>query len=107
MGKYQLERVTLGEAQGQGYAFKRRTAFGKARKGIFFPDSDEDLDLLEEGGQYTFTGSCYYRQRGPRDREFDVVISNITSTRMGHRIDFEAIDNPEPVLTVEVAEEEE
>lgn len=105
MSKYQLERVTLGDVEGQGYAFKRRTAFGKARKGIFFPDNEEDLERLEEEEKVTFSGPCYYRTRGPRQREFDAAITNITPTRMGLRVDFEAVDNPEPVLTTASTEE--
>lgn len=99
MSKYELQPVTLDDVEGQGYAFKRRTAFGKARRGIFFPNDEEDLETLKEKDEVTFTGPCYYRTRGPRDREFKVAITNITSTRMGNRVDFEAVDNPEPVLS--------
>lgn len=97
MSKYELHNVKLGDVEGQGYAFKRRTAFGKARQGIFFPHNEEDLEKLKEGEEVTFVGPCYYRTRGPRDREFKVTIANVTSTRMGERVDFEAVDNPEPV----------
>lgn len=98
MSMYELQDVTLGDISGQGYAFKRRTAFGKARRGVFFPDNEEDIEKLQDAEEVTFTGPCYYRKRGPRDREFDVAVINVTSTRMGDRVDFEAVDNPEPVL---------
>ena len=98
MSMYELQDVTLGDIEGQGYAFKRRTAFGKARRGVFFPESEEDIEKLENAENLTFSGPCYYRKRGPRDRSFDINVINVTSTRMGNRVDFEAADNPEPVL---------
>ncbi len=103
MSLYQLQNVTLDDIHGQGYAFKRRTAFGQARRGIFYPRDDEDLEKLQEKETLTFSGPCYYRTRGPRDREFDVAIIKVTPTRVGHRIDFEAIENPDPVCETEVA----
>ena len=103
MSMYELQEVTLGEIEGQGYAFKRRTAFGKARRGIFYPSNEEDLEKLEalDGSDettLTFEGPCYYRTRGPRDRSFEVQIIDVVPTRMGHRVDFEATDNPDAVL---------
>lgn len=103
MSLYELHDVTLDDIEGQGYAFKRRTAFGKARRGIFYPDSEEDLEKLQEKETLTFAGPCYYRKRGPRDREFDVAIIKVTPTRVGHRVDFEAVENPDPVCKTEVA----
>lgn len=102
MSMYAMEDVTLGDIEGRGYAFKRRTAFGKARMGVFFPHDEEALEKLKEEETLTFSGPCYYRKRGPRDREFDVAIVSITETRVGNRVDFEAIDNPEPVRETEV-----
>ncbi|NBC18984.1 MAG: hypothetical protein GVY18_16915 [Bacteroidetes bacterium] len=98
MSLYEMEDVMLGDIPGRGYAFKRRTAFGKARRGIFFPNDEEDLEKLKEDETFEFNGPCYYRKRGPRDRTFEVQVIDITSTRMGERVDFEAVDNPEPVL---------
>ena len=102
MSMYELQDAKLGDIEGQGYAFKRRTAFGKARRGIFYPASPEDLEKIQEVETLTFTGPCYYRTRGPRDREFDVAIVKVVPTRMGNRVDFEAVDNPEPVRKTEV-----
>ena len=106
MSLYELHDVTLGDIEGQGYAFKQRTAFGKARRGIFYPNNEEDLEKLESLETATFEGPCYYRKRGPRDRSFDVAIVDIVSTGLGDRVDFEAIDNPDPVRETEVELEE-
>lgn len=95
---YELQKVTLGDVEGKGYAFKRRTAFGHARKGIFFPDDEADLEKLKEEETLEFSGPCYYRKRGPRDVSFEATVFDVTSTGMGARADFEAVDNPEPVL---------
>src|SRR5690606_42002028 len=98
MSMFELQDVTLGDLEGQGYAFKKRTAFGKARRGIFFVQDEEDLEKLQAEDTLLFEGPCYYRSRGPRDRSFEVQIIQTIPTRFGHRIDFEAVDNPEPVL---------
>ncbi|MDX1548615.1 MAG: hypothetical protein R3247_16585 [Rhodothermales bacterium] len=105
MSMYELQDVTLGDIEGQGYAFKRSTAFGKARRGVFFPRDEEDLEKLENAETLTFTGPCYYRTRGPRDREFEVAIVEVVPTRFGPRADFEAIENPDPVRETEVEAE--
>ena len=98
MSLYTLHDVTLGDIEGKGYAFKRRTAFGQARRGVFYPANEEDLEKLKDAESLEFEGPCYYRTRGPRDRNFEVQIVDTTPTHHGERIDFEAIDNPEPVL---------
>ena len=105
MSMYQLHDVTLGDLEGQGYAFKRSTAFGKARRGVFFPETEEDAERLKAEETLTFEGPCYYGTRGPRDREFEVAIVEIVPTRFGLRADFEALDNPEPVRETEVEAE--
>ncbi len=98
MSMFALQDVTLGELEGQGYAFKKKTAFGDARRGIFFLDDADALEKLEAEETLLFEGACYYKDRGPRNRSFEVQIIQTIPTRLGHRIDFEAIDNPEPVL---------
>ncbi len=103
MSMYELHDVTLNEVEGRGYAFKQSTAFGKARRGIFYPDNEEDLEKLQDRDAFTFTGPCYYGERGPRPRSFDVAVVKITATRMGDRVDFEALDNPDPVRRTDVA----
>ena len=102
MSLYKLHDVTLGDIEAQGYAFKKKTAFGDARRGVVFVDDESILENLPQDDVLTFSGPCYYRKRGPRDREFDVAIIQTIPTRMGHRIDFEAIDNPDPVRRTDV-----
>lgn len=101
---YKLHHVTLDDFEGQGYAFKKRTAFGKARHGVFFADTEEELSELQQKDVLVYNGPCYYRTRGPRDREFEIAITEVTPTAMGYRADFEAIDNPEPVLETDLEE---
>lgn len=93
---YELREATLGDVKGRGYAFKQKTAFGKARRGIFFPDDEEDLEKITDEDTLEFTGPLYYGKR-EREKSFDVQIVETTPTRMGERVDFEAVDNPEPV----------
>lgn len=102
MSLYQLHDVTLGDIEAQGYAFKKKTAFGEARRGVVFVDDESVLADLSEDSILTFSGPCYYKTRGPRNREFDVAIIQTIPTRMGHRIDFEAVDNPDPVRRTDV-----
>ncbi len=103
MSMYELRHVTLGEVEGRGYAFKRSTAFGQARRGIFFPNNEEDLQQLQDRDAITFSGPCYYGDRGARDRTFEVAIIAVTPTRFGDRVDFEALENPDPVRKTDVA----
>jgi hypothetical protein len=93
---YELREAMLGDVKGRGYAFKQKTAFGKARRGIFFPDDEEDLEKITDGETLEFSGALYYGKR-EREKSFAVQIVETTPTRMGERVDFEAVDNPEPV----------
>lgn len=95
---FELQPVTLGDLEGQGYAFKRKTAFGQARRGVAFLDDEEKVAWLKDQEAIPFSGPCYYKQRGPRDREFEVVVEDVTPTRMGARIDFVEVDYPEALL---------
>lgn len=92
---FELQPVTLGDLKGQGYAFKRKTAFGQIRRGIVFLADETELEQLQEEETVTFAGPCYYKQRGPRDREFDVVVEEIITTPMGARIDFVEVESDE------------
>ena len=96
MSKYDLKKMTLDDVEGQGYAYKRKTVFGKARQGIFFPNNEDDLEKLKEKDEVAFEGTLYYRSRG-RDKSFDVTITNITPTRRGARADFADTDNPDNI----------
>lgn len=94
MSKYELKKMKLGDVEGQGYAYKRKTVFGKARKGIFYADDEEELEKLKDEDEIEFEGTLYFRDR-PRDKSFPAKITNITPTRQGQRADFVDTDNPE------------
>lgn len=97
----EMGHVKLGEQEGQGYAFTRRTAFGKACHGVFFARDEETIDQLKDQEQITFTGPVYYRRRSGsyrrKEEELTVNVVNSTSTPMGERIDFESVENPDEV----------
>lgn len=98
MPLFDLETVQLGDVEGQGYAFTRRTVFGKAFQGIIFLDNEDTLDDLQEQDELMYNGTVYHqrRSRGPRKAEesFPVEITDVTSTGMGERIAFESVENP-------------
>lgn len=89
--------VRLDDRRGHGYAFKRKTAFGQATRGVVFVDREDAVDTLREQESMTFSGPCYYGDRAS-DGEIDVRIEDITDTPMGTRIDFVEIDYPEMLL---------
>lgn len=96
MAIYELEKVTLGDVEGHGYAFTRKTVFGKAYQGVFFPENEEALDALREEEEVTFSGPVYHRRRdrSARKAKEELVVSIIgsTSTPMGERAEFEATE---------------
>ncbi len=92
---YKLDSATLGELKGQGYAFSRKTVWGKAYKGVFFGEDDK-LEGVQNEDELTFKGKVYLRSR-VSDLDKPVTITNLTKTRNGLRADFEAVDNPEQI----------
>ncbi|ARA94632.1 hypothetical protein AWN76_016705 [Rhodothermaceae bacterium RA] len=98
MPLFELETVQLGDVKGQGYAFTRRTVFGKAFQGIIFLEDEERLEDLKEQDELLYNGTVYHqrRSREPRKAEesFPVEITDVTSTGMGERIAFEAVEQP-------------
>jgi hypothetical protein len=94
MAMYQLQKATLGDVSGKGYAFAHKTFFGKAYQGVFFPDEDEAVETLRDQGELVFSGSVYHRRRDRTSRrsteELTVAIVDSTVTPMGHRAEFEA-----------------
>lgn len=97
MPLFELETASLGESEGQGYAFTKRTVFGKAIQGVMFVEGDE-VESLKDEDELVFEGTVYHQRRtkGPRIEEesFPVEIVDVTSTGLGQRITFEAVDNP-------------
>lgn len=97
MGLFETKPVTIGEIDGHGYAFKRKTAFGQATRGIVFVEDMERVEWLQEQDSVTFSGPCYYRDRS-RESEIDVRVEEVIETPMGQRVDFVEVDYPEPLL---------
>lgn len=98
MPLFELENVKLGGVEGPGYAFSKRTVFGKTFQGIVFVDTEDDVEALQDEDDLMYEGTVYHqrRSRGPRKDEdaFEVEITSVTSTGMGERISFEAVENP-------------
>lgn len=97
MGLFETRPVTLDDFRGHGYAFKRKTAFGQAIRGVVFIDSTDGVDQLREQESITFSGPCYNGERASQG-EIDVRVEDITTTPMGTRVDFVEIDYPETLL---------
>ena len=99
MAMLELEKVTLGDVEGQGYAFTRKTAFGKSYFGVFFAENDEELETLKEEDELDFSGTVYHRRRSGKYRkseeEMPVSIVGVTPTGLGERVAFEAVENPD------------
>ena len=93
---YELGKVTLDGIEGQGYAFSRKTAFGKTFQGVFFPKEEEDLEELQEREKITFSGPVYHRRRNRSARRatetLEVAIENTISSPMGERARFESTE---------------
>ena len=90
---YKLDSAQLGDLEGQGYAFSRKTVWGKAYKGVFFGE-DEKLENIQDEDEVTFKGKVYLRSR-VSELDKPVTITNLTQTRNGLRADFEAVGNPD------------
>jgi hypothetical protein len=97
MALFETKPVTLGEIEGHGYAFKRKTAFGQAVRGIVFLDDEERAEQLQDEDSITFSGPCYFRDRS-KESEIDVKVEDVTTTPMGTRVDFVEVDYPETLL---------
>jgi hypothetical protein len=97
MGLFESKPVTIADLKGHGYAFKRKTAFGQATRGIVFISDEERAEWLQEQDEVTFSGPCYYRDR-TNTSEIDVRVEDVTTTPMGTRVDFVEVDYPETLL---------
>lgn len=95
MSLYDLHDAKLNDKEGQGYAYSRKTVYGKAYKGVFFAKEDiESVEALTEGeDEPTFTGILYDRSR-EREKSFSVEVTDVLSTPSGDRVDFIATEKP-------------
>ena len=97
MGLYQPKKATIDDTEGRGYAFSRKTVFGKAFQGVIFVEGDEQQPEAEEGAavaetfkedeEATFSGVVYDRSR-EREDSFPITVTNVVTTPLGERIDF-------------------
>lgn len=98
MPLYQKHEATLGDIDGEGYAFRRRTVMGDVYKGVFFVDNEADVDLeaLADEDKVEFSGVVYRKTRTGKIRErmttFLVDVKNLVSVRIGERADFKVLE---------------
>lgn len=98
MPLYRKEEATLGDIEGEGFAFRKRTFRGDEYKGVFFVDDEADVDLesLTDEGKVEFTGTVYRKTRAGKVRKrittFLVDVKNLISVRIGERADFKVLE---------------
>ena len=109
MGIYDTKKASLdtpeeaesAPIEGEGFAFTEKTVFGKTFQGVFFVEEDEEMENLDElqaqEDELSFTGIVYDRRRSYRE-SFPIMITDVTSTRAGNRVDFVSADNPPETL---------
>jgi len=97
MALFTPQEATLGDIEGEGYAFIRKTFRGKETQGVFF-GTEEDTDALEalqDRDTVEFSGVVYYKKRSggisERSKSLVVDVKNLVSVRAGERVDFKAL----------------
>lgn len=94
MSLYDLHNAKLNEMEGEGFAYSKKTVYGKAYKGVFFGENEEDIEkLADEEEDATFEGILYDRSR-EREKSFSVEVTDVISTPSGERADFVATEKP-------------
>jgi hypothetical protein len=94
MSLYDLHNAKLNEMDGEGFAYSKKTVYGKAYKGVFFGEDEEEIEkLADEEEDATFEGILYDRSR-EREKSFSVEITDVISTPSGERADFVATEKP-------------
>lgn len=98
MALYSHQEATLGEIEGTGYLFRRRSPLGDEYKGVFFgPEGEaETLESLVEDEPVTFTGVLYRKNKSgkvsEKQVELDVDVKSYKEVSMGDRALIEAVD---------------
>ena len=99
MGLYQPKKATIDDTEGRGYAFSKKTVFGKAFQGVIFVEGDEappeseagesesPAEAFKEDEEAVFSGVVYDRSR-EREDSFPITVTNVVTTPLGERIDF-------------------
>ena len=94
MSLYDLHNAKLNEMEGEGFAYSQKTVYGKASKGVFFGENEEEIEkLADDEDEATFEGILYDRSR-EREKSFSVEITDVISTPSGERADFVATEKP-------------
>ena len=94
MSLYDLHNAKLNEMEGEGFAYSKKTVYGKAYKGVFFGENEEQIEkLADDEEDATFEGILYDRSR-EREKTFSVEITDVISTPSGERADFIATEKP-------------
>lgn len=95
MSLYDLQDAKLNDMEGQGFAYSEKTVYGKAYKGVFFSENDNEAmnELEDQEDDATFEGILYDRSR-EREKSFSVNVTDVISTPSGERADFIATEKP-------------
>lgn len=99
MAMYALQEATLGEVEGEGYAFRRRTVNGPQYQGVFFAN-EEDQETLEamqdEDATVHFSGVAYRKLKSGKVRQeqqdFVVDVTSFRSVPAGERAFFQVLE---------------
>ena len=98
MALYNHQEAKLGELEGTGYLFRRRSPLGDEYKGVFFgPDGEaETLESLVDEDPVTFSGVLYKKNRSGKVSQEKVELAvDVTSYRevsLGDRALIEAVE---------------
>ena len=99
MSLYAARQATLGEIDGNGYAFLKLSGINGQYEGVFFVDADmkEQLEPLTGQDSVSFTGVVYTKNRSGGVREnretVEVDVYNLVSVGVGARADFRVVDS--------------
>ncbi|NND73349.1 MAG: hypothetical protein HKN43_17370 [Rhodothermales bacterium] len=99
MSLYAARQATLGEIDGSGYAFLKRSSIKGQYQGVFFVESElkEQLESLTGEESVSFTGVVYTKNRSGGVREnretVEVDVYNLVSVGVGARADFRVVES--------------
>ena len=88
MALYELKDAKLAGVEGQGYGFPVDTFRGKEYRGVFFADDNEALTT--DVDEATFEGMIYHKTT-QSEGDAKVNVTNVVSTAVGNRGDFEVL----------------
>lgn len=98
MSLHTPQAASLGDIEGRGYAFVRRTFRGQEVQGVFFGEEEDlsDLEALLTQEEVRFEGVVYNRLRSGKIRKkmkaFLVDVKNLLRVRAGERVDFKVLE---------------